>query len=91
LSDAHRRGVAVMIFLDRTVRVEASERALDLVNNGVKALIDDTILSAGSVNFTHSAQSLKAENVLVICDQRLAQAYKENFKDGMTEATPWTP
>ena len=61
------------------------------MKNGVKAYIDGTILIAGSFNFTQSAQSSNTENVLVLCTQRLRRAYKQNFKNRMAEATPWTP
>jgi len=105
LNEAQRRGVSVTVLLDRTVRNEASQRALALVKHGVKAyiddrvaiahnkvvVIDDAIVITGSFNFTQSAQSRNAENVLVIRNQRLARAYKENFKNRMAEATPWTP
>jgi phosphatidylserine/phosphatidylglycerophosphate/cardiolipin synthase-like enzyme len=61
------------------------------MNNGVKANIDGTILIAGSFNYTKSAQSSDAENVLVLCNRRLTRAYREDIKTRMAKATPWTP
>ncbi len=105
LSDAQRRGVAVTVLLDRSVAREPSQRASDMVKRGVAAYIDDHVAIAhnkvvvidgavvitGSFNFTQSAQSRNAENLLVIRNPQIAGAYRENFKARMAEAAPWNP
>lgn len=105
LNDAHNRGVAVTALLDRSVRREPSPQALELVKQGVAAFIDDRVAIAhnkvvvidaatvitGSFNFTQSAQSRNAENVLVIRNAQVAAAYRENFRSRMAEATQWKP
>lgn len=105
LHEARRRGVAVTVLLDKSVRKEPSQRALELVKHGVKAFIDDRVAIAhnkvmvidgaavitGSFNFTQSAQSRNAENLLVIRNPQLAAAYRENFRNRMMESTLWQP
>jgi phosphatidylserine/phosphatidylglycerophosphate/cardiolipin synthase-like enzyme len=105
LNEAQQRGIAVTVLLDKSVRKEPSQRALELVKHGVKAFIDDRVAIAhnkvmvidgvtvitGSFNFTQSAQSRNAENLLVIRNPQLASAYRENFKSRMAEATQWKP
>ena len=105
LSDAHGRGVAVTALLDRTVQKEPSPRALTMVKQGVRAYIDDRVAIAhnkvmvidgatvitGSFNFTQSAQSRNAENLLVIRNPQLASAYRDNFRSRLAGATEWKP
>lgn len=105
LSAAHRNGVAVTLLLDKSVSREPPQRALDLVKTGVVAFIDDRVAIAhnkvviidgqvvitGSFNFTQSAQSRNAENLLIIRNSKLASVYRENFKSRLAEATGWKP
>jgi hypothetical protein len=71
--------------------MEASERALAVMKHGMKAYIGDTFGITASFKITHPMDSRNAEKELVLCDQRLTRTHKQNFKNGMTEATPWTP
>ncbi len=55
------------------------DNQLSIAHNKV-IIIDGKIVETGSFNFTYSAQHRNAENVLVIADQQLAQAYARNWQ-----------
>ena len=91
---AHARGVQVRVLLDQ--KSEASNRyvidlmvANDLVwrQDGKHAIahnkvivIDNHIVITGSFNFTNSAQTRNAENLLVLKSNELAAQYKKNWQ-----------
>ncbi len=90
---AHARGVQVRVLLDQ--RSETSNRyvidlmaANDMVwrHDGKHAIahnkvivVDGSIVITGSFNFTNSAQTRNAENLLVLKSQELAAQYKANW------------
>ncbi len=93
LIDAHRRGVDVLVLLDKSNVKQKYSVTNTLTNNGIPFLIDwrpaiahnkiiiiDALISiTGSFNFTKAAQEKNAENVLLISDKNLAARYRENF------------
>lgn len=93
---AHQRGVKVKIVLDKSQLKEKNSVAKLLQQAKIAVriaykysimhnkfiIIDDNTLQLGSFNYTNSAESRNAENVLVInnCPE-LAQAYTEQWQE----------
>ena len=91
---AHARGVQVRVLLDQ--KSESSNRYVidlmmvnDLVwrQDGKHAIahnkvivIDNQIVITGSFNFTNSAQTRNAENLLILKSTELAERYKRNWQ-----------
>ena len=91
---AQQRGVVVRVLLDQ--KSEASNRyVIDLlVTNDVSwrqdgkhaiahnkvIVVDNNIVITGSFNFTNSAQTRNAENLLILKSEELAQSYKKNWQ-----------
>ncbi len=95
LVDAARRGVKVVVILDKSQRSERYTGATFLRNEGIPVYIDDKHAIAhnkvmvidgdevvtGSFNFTKAAEEKNAENLLIIKDAGLAKLYMENWKN----------
>ena len=94
LVNAEKRGVKVVVILDKSQRTERYTEADFLLHAGVPTYIDakhaiahnkvmvidsHTILT-GSFNFTKAAEENNAENLLVIGDATLAKKYTENWQ-----------
>lgn len=94
LVDAHGRGVAVQVILDRRETGAKYSSADFVAHAGIATLIDgahaiahnkvmiidgDTVIT-GSFNFTTAAERRNAENLLVIHDRALAARYTENWR-----------
>lgn len=92
LVNAKKRGVFVVVILDKSQRTEKYSSADFLVHSGVTTFIDDrhaiahnkvmvideSVVITGSFNFTKSAEYRNAENLLVISSPELAKKYIEN-------------
>ena len=105
LVDAHKRGVQVVVVLDKSNETEKYSAATFLVHAGIQTLIDDqhaiahnkvmvidsaTILT-GSFNFTKAAEEKNAENLLVIKDAPdLVHAYAVNVQAHAAHSHPYT-
>lgn len=92
--DAHKRGVAVRVVMDKTQSAGKYSSATPLHNAGIPVWIDDqagsmhnkymvidgeTVIT-GSINFTKAGDETNAENMLIITGrEKLARAYAENF------------
>lgn len=85
----HAQDVPVTVILDKTARKEAIpfikanipvyiDGKVRIAHNKVM-IIDNAITITGSFNFTDSAQSRNAENLLVIDNGDLAREYEDNF------------
>jgi phosphatidylserine/phosphatidylglycerophosphate/cardiolipin synthase-like enzyme len=96
LVDAHKRGVDLQVFLDKSQRTERYSSASFLANEGIPTfidaahkiahnkfmIIDGMTLITGSFNFTKSAEEGNAENLLVISNAPdLVQRYAANWKE----------
>lgn len=94
LLDAHRRGVKIVVVLDKSQRTEKYSSATFLFNAGIPCLIDArhaiahnkvmvidgrTVIT-GSFNFTKAAEESNAENLLVIDNAELAGRYAANWE-----------
>ncbi len=100
---AQGRGVHVIAVLDKSQRRERYSGATYLANAGVPVWIDERpaiahnkvivadrrVTITGSFNFTQSAQTRNAENLIVISDARVAEAYARNIESRLTKSTPY--
>ncbi|MGB6976009.1 MAG: phospholipase D family protein [Gammaproteobacteria bacterium] len=99
LIEAHKRGIKVQVILDKSQfqgeRYSSSKflsRAgipvyidyqPNLAHNKV-IILDGAIVVTGSFNFTKAAEKYNAENLLIIQDKKLAQAYVKNWQQRLT-------
>jgi phosphatidylserine/phosphatidylglycerophosphate/cardiolipin synthase-like enzyme len=104
LVEAHNRGVAVYIVLDKSQKSEQYSSADFVAHAGIPTLIDSahaiahnkvmlidrqTIIT-GSFNFTTSAEKSNAENLLIIRGRPdLYQAYENNFRHHYEHSQPY--
>jgi phosphatidylserine/phosphatidylglycerophosphate/cardiolipin synthase-like enzyme len=93
LVEAHRRGVDVAVIVDKSQNSERysvmsllSEANIPLyvdyccaIAHNKVMVIDARKVVTGSYNFTQSAESRNAENLLVIDDAKMAKAYLDNW------------
>jgi phosphatidylserine/phosphatidylglycerophosphate/cardiolipin synthase-like enzyme len=92
---AQERGVDVEVILDKSnFEPNAHTSAYYLIRHGIKVwddnqlniahnkvmIFDGSIIETGSFNYTRAAQYDNAENVLIIHDSNLAQAYLANWQ-----------
>ncbi len=99
---AHRRGLTVHVMLDqksestnRYVIGLFQEAGVSMRMDGAHAIahnkvivIDAQVLVTGSFNFTNSAETRNAENVLILRGDALAQAYRDNWRQHWAHARP---
>lgn len=102
--DAHNRGVAVVVILDKSQRTEKYSSADFLARARVPTfidakhaiahnkvmIIDDALVITGSFNFTKAAEERNAENLLILRDPELAAKYLANWREHRTHAEPYT-
>jgi phosphatidylserine/phosphatidylglycerophosphate/cardiolipin synthase-like enzyme len=103
LRDAHRRGVAVCVIVDKTQRSERYTSATFLDNEGITVLVDEkpkiahskvmiidgeTVIT-GSFNFTKGAEFSNVENLLVIKSGKLAAVYLEEWRRRESASVPY--
>lgn len=96
LIDAKKKGIDVQLILDRTNLSEGnktklkmlSEAGITLYQDRVPGIahnkviiIDDTIVVTGSFNFTESADSRNAENIIIITNREVAKDYLDNWNN----------
>jgi phosphatidylserine/phosphatidylglycerophosphate/cardiolipin synthase-like enzyme len=104
LVEAHARGVAVFIVLDKSQRTEQYSGADYVAHSGIPTyidaahaiahnkimLIDGQTIITGSFNFTKNAEESNAENLLVIRNRPdLYQAYENNFRHHYEHSQPY--
>lgn len=91
---ARKRGVRVLVILDRSQKSSKYSSLTFFQNQGIETLIDsshaiahnkimiidgETVLT-GSFNFTKAAQEKNAENLLIIRDRLVVDKYERNFQ-----------
>lgn len=90
---AHRRGVSVRVVMDaKTAKtnqyvihmlqqdnIATRQDGKHAIAHNKVMVIDDAIVITGSFNFTNSAATRNAENVLVLRSKELAQQYKADW------------
>jgi phosphatidylserine/phosphatidylglycerophosphate/cardiolipin synthase-like enzyme len=99
---AHQRGVKVQVVLDeksestnRLVIALLRQAGIALFNDGAHAIshnkvmiLDAQVVVTGSFNFTHSAETRNAENLLILRSSQLAQSYRQNWLVHQQHARP---
>ena len=94
LIEAHKRGVKVNILLDKSNLNDSWSKMQELVDSGIEVnidklpgiahnkviIIDLQKVITGSFNFTRSADTRNAENVIVIDDKVIANSYVQNWQ-----------
>ena len=104
VAKAHERGVKVRVVLDKSQRTQRYTSATYLFNHDVPVwidakhaiahnkliLIDRSLIITGSFNFTKSAETRNAENLLLIEGHpELMSAYAANFEEHLAHAEPY--
>ena len=103
LMEAHKRGVKVLVILDKSQWTAKYSSATFFQNAGIPTFIDDKyaiahnkvmvidgrIVITGSFNFTKAAEESNAENLLVIDDVQLAQKYARNWQEHLDHSVPY--
>lgn len=93
LVDVHKRGVKVFVILDKKQKKNGYSSATFFKNQGIPTYIDSSHAGAhdkvmildqetvitGSFNFSKSAETQNAENVLIIESAELAKIYWKNW------------
>jgi phospholipase D len=93
LIDAYKREVKVNILLDKSNLKDSWSKMQELVDSGIEVnidklpgiahnkviIIDLQRVITGSFNFTRSADTRNAENVIVIDDKVIADRYVQNW------------
>ena len=105
LIDAHRRGVAISVVLDKSQARDQHSAFKLFQKSGIKTkinnryaimhnkfmIIDDQTMQTGSFNYSRSAEEKNAENVLVIHnDPIVISQYAEQWKKLWDEAVEYT-
>jgi len=105
LVDAKKRGVHVVLLLDRSYETEPRSDLHKFMEQGLAPLIDAhhaiahnkimiidrKTLITGSFNFTHQAETENAENLLIIKGRpELINAYRANFDAHKSHCQPAT-
>jgi phosphatidylserine/phosphatidylglycerophosphate/cardiolipin synthase-like enzyme len=102
LRKAHRRGVKVVVILDKSQKTQKYSSATFLANAGIPTFIDDrhaiahnkiilvdrSVVITGSFNFTKAAEEKNAENLLIIRSKELVQPYLENWQHHREHSEP---
>lgn len=104
LNDAHKRGVKVVVIVDKAIDDGNYSSADYCANNGITCyvdsqhevahnkilLIDGRVIYTGSFNFTVRAEEENAENLVVIENKlKLQAAFEKNFKEHLSHAKPY--
>jgi phosphatidylserine/phosphatidylglycerophosphate/cardiolipin synthase-like enzyme len=103
LSDARRRGVNVVVLLDKSHRTQRYSAADFTANAGITTLIDDRhaiahnkimiidgqVVITGSYNFTRAAEKSNAENLVIIESGSVAEKYHNNWQKHRKHSQPY--
>lgn len=104
LLDAHRRGLKVLVILDKSQRTAHYSEADFLAHGGIPTwidarhaiahnkimLIDSRTTITGSFNFTNAAEKNNAENLLVLSNvPAIYKAYEDNFQKHLAHSEPY--
>lgn len=100
LIKAKKRGVDVRVILDKTNNENSRSQARHVMQAGIEVTIDPVVgiahnkvmiidkkkVITGSFNFSDSADTRNAENVLLIDDTQMARHYLQNWMERRAEA-----
>jgi phosphatidylserine/phosphatidylglycerophosphate/cardiolipin synthase-like enzyme len=99
---AHQRGVKVQVLLDeksdatnryvislfRSAGVPMRADGAHAIAHNKVMVIDQQVVVTGSFNFTNSAETRNAENLLILRSPGLARSYRDNWLQHMQHARP---
>jgi len=102
--DAHARGVKLRVVTDEDKAYDRGSDVFELASKGVEVRVDESehhmhhkfavfdrrTVVTGSYNWTRSASTHNAENVLVTDDERLVKPYRRVFEEMWNELKPHT-
>lgn len=94
LTEAHKRGVKVMLILDKSELMEGLTAAAILSKEGIPVyldgkhalsrihvmVIDNRKVITGSFNYSRASEEMNSEDLLVVQSADLAKAYRENWE-----------
>lgn len=104
--DAKDRGVKVRVVLDKSNETDRYTAATFLANHNIKPwidgehaiahnkiiIIDGKTVITGSFNFTRSAETSNAENLLIFTNKpKITEAYTKNFAHHLSHSEPYAP
>ena len=104
--DAKDRGVKVRVVLDKSNETDHYTAATFLVNHNIKPwidsehaiahnkiiIIDGKTVITGSYNFTRSAETSNAENLLIFNNKpKITEAYTKNFVQHLSHSEAYSP
>jgi len=103
LVDAHKKGVKVVVILDKSQKTAHYTSASFLANSKIPTyidarhaiahnkimIIDGTTVITGSFNFTKAGEERNAENILIIKSGELAKKYLDNWKNHKDHSEPY--
>jgi len=105
LVDAHKKGIKVLVILDKSQKTAHYTSASFLANSKIPTfidgqhaiahnkimIIDGTTVITGSFNFTKAAEEKNAENLLIIKSEELSKKYLENWENHKNHSEPYEP
>ena len=105
LAEAQRRGVDVILVLDKSNRTQKYSAADYATHAGIPTLIDDRhaiahnkimiidgrVVITGSYNFTRAAEKSNAENIVIIESAPIAQKYLQNWQKHRSHSDLYRP
>ena len=105
LVDAYKKGIKVVVILDKSQKTAHYTSASFLANSKIPTfidgqhaiahnkimIIDGTTVITGSFNFTKAAEEKNAENLLIIKSEELSKKYVENWNRHKEHSEPYEP
>jgi len=100
LIEAHQRGIAVKLLIDRSQLTAQGSKLRLVAKKGIPVwidfvpgiahnkvlIIDEEYVLTGSFNWTDAAQKRNAENLILIQDRHTNQKYKDNWEQRAAKA-----
>ena len=102
LVDAYKKGIKVLVILDKSQKTAQYTSATFLANSKIPTFIDSHAIAhnkimiidgatviTGSFNFTKAAEEKNAENLLIIKSEELSKKYLDNWKIHKDHSEPY--
>lgn len=100
---ASKRGVSIIIILDRSMQKSQASGLALLIKNRIPIrldraeklfhnkfiIIDSKLTITGSYNFSDNAELRNAENLVIITDESVAKAFTDNFNYHLKHSLPF--
>ena len=103
--DAHQRGLAVRVIVDRSQESKSATQpgrlrgrgcpirtdAFEKLQHNKYAVIDGRTTITGSYNWSENAENRNAENLIIISDVTTAKAFADDFEHHWSHSRPYIP